>query len=348
MSRSLRKLISLQFKEFYREPEVLFWALIFPILLAWLLGISFKGSGTQPHHVGIIPPVSPELSARIEQLKNPQGDRPPFRFQRIDAPAAALGLKRGEISLYIRENPADLSLEFSFDPANVTARLDSLLLEKEFIRKESASGVRFIPLTIQGTRYIDFLIPGLLAMGIMNSALWGIGWSLVELRIKKLLRIMAASPMDKRTFLLSRFTTRLILSGVEFLLIYLFARFYFQLPIQGSLVALLLIFASGNLAFAGIAFLLASRTQSNQVASGLINAVNMPMMLLSGIFFSYRNFPGWSQPLIRLLPLTRLTDSLRAIFNEGAGVAAVLPSFLVLTALGFLFFFIGLRLFKWY
>jgi ABC-type multidrug transport system permease subunit len=120
------------------------------------------------------------------------------------------------------------------------------------------------------------------------------------------------------------------------------------MTIQGDISAMVLMFLSGNFAFAGIAVFVSSHTSNTEVGNGLINFVVMPMMVLSGIFFSYHNFPDWSIPVIQKFPLTMLTDGIRSIFNEGAGYQEVAIPILVLTATGALFFGIGLKIFKWH
>ncbi len=150
------------------------------------------------------------------------------------------------------------------------------------------------------------------AISIINACLWGIGWNLIELRIKKLLRRMVATPLKKSVFLLSHGLNRMFISAAELLLLYVFAHFYFDITIQGSLLALSLIFLSGYSAFAGIAVLISSRAENTQSGNGLINSVTLPMFILSGIFFSYHNFPNWIIPYVEVLPLTILTNSLES------------------------------------
>jgi ABC-2 type transport system permease protein len=185
-------------------------------------------------------------------------------------------------------------------------------------------------------------------MGIMGSAMWGIGWSLIEMRMKKLLRRMAATPMRKSIFLGSFFVTRLIINAIEFAAIFLFAFFYFGVRVEGSVPALVMVLISGNLAFAGLAVFTASRTANSRVGNGLINSVTFPMTLLSGVFFSYHNFPDWAVPIVRKLPLTLLADSIRSIFTEGAGFAVTLLPTLTLVLIGLVFFAVGIRIFRWY
>ena len=185
-------------------------------------------------------------------------------------------------------------------------------------------------------------------MGIMMSVMWGISYGMIERRKLKLLRRMVATPMNKAYFLASIILARIIINALEAGVLFAFAYFYFDIVIQGSWLAFILLFASGNMAFAGIAILSSSRTSNTEIGNGVINAVVTPMMILSGIFFSYRNFPDWSVQIIQYLPLTMLTDGIRSVFNEGAGIMFVMPAVGLLSAIGIIAFSIGLKIFKWY
>ncbi len=373
MLRNLRNLVSIQFKEFLREPEILFWSLVFPIVLSWLLGIAIGSGGKQMHNAAVVVPAGAPAdsvltwiesmtggsAARIDPAGRPgaaekAGDGSEAReLQRVrlhplSRDEALLALKQGKVSLLMERAP-DGALKYSFDPRSGEAGMTWMILDRAMaglgIESEN-SAIDVLKMT--GTRYIDFLVPGLLAMNIMNSAMWGVGWSMIEIRMKKLLRRMAATPMNKLLFLGSHFVTRVIINIIEFAALYIFVYFYFGVRIQGSIPALLAVFIAGNLAFTGIAVMISSRTANSRVGNGLINAVNMPMMLVSGIFFSYHNFPGWAVPIVRKLPLTMLADSMRSIFNEGAGFAQVGLPVAVLTLMGLVLFYAGSKLFKWY
>jgi ABC-2 type transport system permease protein len=182
----------------------------------------------------------------------------------------------------------------------------------------------------------------------MNSCIWGIGWGLVESRMKKLLRRMVATPLKKPIFFTSHMIVRIVLGTLETFLLILFSYMYFGTHITGSIPAFITVFLSGIFAFAGIAILMASRTSKTEVANGLVNAVTLPMMILSGIFFNYHNFPDWAVPIIQALPLTLVADSIRSIFIEGAGFIEVLRPVIILCAIGLVTFTAGLRVFKWY
>jgi ABC-type multidrug transport system permease subunit len=154
--------------------------------------------------------------------------------------------------------------------------------------------------------------------------------------------------MKKSHFLIAQITVRIAMNFIESLVLFLFALVAFKMKIQGDIVALILVFLAGNIAFAGLAVLVSSHTSNTEVGNGLINAVVFPMMILSGIFFSYQNFPDWSLPVIRNLPLTILADGIRSIFNEGAGFHEVALPILILLTIGTVFFSVGLRIFKWH
>jgi ABC-type multidrug transport system permease subunit len=203
------------------------------------------------------------------------------------------------------------------------------------------------PVTLPGSRYIDFLIPGLLGLGLMSSGVWGVGWAVVQMRTGKLLKRLAATPMKRSHFLLSFALSRSLFAVLEILFFVAFARLLFDVRMFGSLLSFVALGLFGSLAFGGLALLIASRAGSAETASGLMNLVTMPMMVLSGVFFSASNFPGWMQPLVQALPLTALNDGLRAIMTDGAPVSTLWPQLLVLGVWGFIPFGLAVRYFKW-
>jgi ABC-type polysaccharide/polyol phosphate export permease len=154
--------------------------------------------------------------------------------------------------------------------------------------------------------------------------------------------------MKKSHFLFAQITVRILMNFVESITLLIFAIITFRLTIQGDVSALVFLFLAGNFAFSGIAIFVSSHTSNTEVGNGLINAIVFPMMVLSGIFFSYHNFPDWSIKVIQALPLTMLTDGIRSIFNEGAGYREVTLPILLLTVTGAVFFSAGLKIFKWH
>ena len=372
----LVQLVSAHFKEVIREPAVLFWGIIFPILMSLGLGIAFTKKVDIVRNIALIEPGRISLSAprqasgielflqqKAEKIKSDR-DEPvrykitiqdeqlgntTFVFQKTGWENAMTLMKRGSVSVVITE--IDGRLQYHFDPSNSDAQLTYLKLSKILGSEASTlkeTTVNIKALTVRGTRYIDFLVPGLIAMGIMMSCMWGISYGMIEKRSQKLLRRMVATPMKKSHLLMALLIVRIAMNLIESALLLIFAYLVFDITIQGNPAALLAVFLAGNIAFAGIAIFVSSHTERTETGNGLINVVVMPMMVLSGIFFSYHNFPEWSLPFIQKLPLTLLADGLRSIFIEGAGFPEISVPAVILTAIGIFFFSIGLKIFKWH
>jgi ABC-2 type transport system permease protein len=369
--RSFNQLIQLtsaHFKETIREPGVLFWGIVFPILMSLGLGIAFtKKQDTerkvamieQPHSAVLdstmlsgfytIQSSTSDSAAYSLIIKNKKLGNTTIHFYKMDRNEAILALKRGKINVFLEEK--DGHIAYSFDPVNPDAQLTYLKLSRVFGKGENLmdeNDQNIDPLTITGTRYIDFLIPGLLAMGLMMSSMWGLSYGMIEKRSKKLLRRMVATPMKKSYFLISWITVRMAMNFIESVLLIIFAVLVFNITIEGSIPALLLIFIAANIAFAGLAIFISCRTAKTEIGNGLINVVVMPMMLLSGVFFSYHNFPDKLIPIIQKLPLTMVADGMRSIFIEGAGFPQIMEPVIVLTTGGIVFFALGLKFFRWY
>lgn len=377
----LVSLTAAYFKEITREKGVLFWGIIFPILMSLGLGVAFTKKADVVRRIAVVEPAATPPAATsaprdnasvIEAFLREHGTRvagtdgepdhfeivipdeklgnTTFIFKKTTWPEAMLLLKRGNLSLAVDD--ANGAVRYHFDPRNADAQLTYLRLSRLFEHGDAEAAVPsddgVEPLTVTGTRYIDFLIPGLIAMGIMMSCLWGLSYGVVEKRSKKLLRRMVATPMKKSHFLVAMITVRSGMNFVEASLLFLFAHLVFNTTIQGDLSALFVIFLAGNIAFAGIAVFFSARTDKTEIANGIINAVSLPMMVMSGVFFSYHNFPAWLIPFIKMMPLTLLADGARSIFIEGAGYAGIALPSLILTAVGVVFFTAGLRVFRWY
>jgi ABC-type multidrug transport system, permease component len=371
----LWQLISALFLEIVREPGVLFWGILFPILMSLGLGLAFTKKADVIRKVAVIN-INESLTSGSENSvvagflqknceKNVSGKpdtwqwkytirdeklgNSVFLFYKMKWDEAVKFLKRGTINVLLLG--INDSVEYHFDPMNPDAQLTYLKLSS-IVGKGAVQAVQsnteIKPLTVTGTRYIDFLVPGLITMGVMMSSMWGISYGIIEKRSKKLLRRLVATPMKKSHFLIALITVRITMNFIESLVLFLFALFAFKMTIQGSISALILMFLAGNIAFAGIAVFVSSHTSNTEVGNGLINFVVFPLMILSGIFFSYQNFPEWSLPVIKNLPLTMLTDGIRSIFNEGAGYHDIALPILILLAVGILFFSVGLKIFKWH
>ncbi len=337
----LWQLLLFRIRDFLREPSAVFWVFAFPLLTALALGLAFRQSELPELAVAVADgPDADRISSALDAVDGLIAHRMPESEGR-DA------LRRGKVALVLLPGPQP---EIIVDPVRPEGRTARLLvvdaLERLHGRVDRLT-VQLRQVTAPGSRYIDFLIPGLLGFGLLSSSLWGLGWSLVQLRTGKLLKRLIATPMKRGHFLLAFMLGRGLLALGEILFFVLFARFLFDVRMAGNLLSFVALGLVGCLSFSGLGLLLASRARNIETASGLVNLISLPMLALSGVFFSASNFPDWLQPLIQVLPLTALNDGLRAIMSDGAPLLSLWPQALILAVWGLIPFGIALRFFKW-
>jgi ABC-2 type transport system permease protein len=332
--------------ELKREPEVVFWVFVFPLLLALGLGIAFRNKPADAVRVAIVAGTESQ-DAESLLARSPQHDL--FKMQTLPADEAQKGFRLGKFDIVI-ESDGKAGFEYRYDPA----RPESVLAKAEVNDAlQSSAGRKDVVATKgvtssePGSRYIDFLIPGLLGMNLMNSGMWGIGFALVDMRQRKLLKRFVGTPMRRGDFLLAIMTSRLLLMVIEIGLLLVFGVIFFHMRVLGSVLSIALLGGLGSLTFGGIGLLTASRAQKIESISGLINLVMMPMWIFSGVFFSYERFPAVIHPVIKALPLTALNDALRASILEGTPLLQQWPRLLILALWGGISFVLALRWFRW-
>jgi ABC-2 type transport system permease protein len=341
-----RHLLMARMLELKREPEVVFWVFVFPLLLALGLGIAFRNKPGDAVRVAIVAGTGSQ-DAQALLARSLQHDL--FKIQTLTADDAQKGFRLGKFDLVI-EPDGKGALGYRYDPA----RPESVLAKAEVNDAlQSAAGRKDIVATKAaissepGSRYIDFLIPGLLGMNLMNSGMWGIGFALVDMRQRKLLKRFVGTPMRRGDFLLAIMTSRLLLMVIEIGLLLMFGALFFHMRVLGSVFSIALLGGLGSLTFGGVGLLTASRAQKIESISGLINLVMMPMWIFSGVFFSYQRFPAVIHPLIKALPLTALNDALRASILEGTPLLHQWPRLLTLGLWGVISFVLALKWFRW-
>jgi ABC transporter DrrB family efflux protein len=342
---SLVQLTLVRFREFIREPEAVFWTFIFPILLAAGLGIAFRQRGPDKVQVGVVG-TSPGSAAVVQSLRKDSS----IVVSTYDDSAAARALRTGKVALLVAPGTSADSVHYIYDRGRSDAVNARVLVDRAVqIGAGRIDPVRSTDryVTEAGSRYIDFLIPGLLGMNLMGSSIWGLGFTIVTARSKKLLKRLMATPMSRVQYLLSFLASRLVFLILEVVTLLGFGHFAFGVPFRGSLVTLTLICVVGAISFGGLGLLSASRARTTEAVSGIMNFIMLPMWIFSGVFFSAANFPRVVQPFIRLLPLTAVNDALRANMLEGASFATVSPQILVIIVWGVLTFFAALKLFRW-
>jgi len=335
---SLYQLSMLRFRLTLREPEAIFWVFIFPILLAVGLGIAFRNRPADVLQAG----------ATTSQLTRALAADEGLTATTMDEQAGTRALATGSILLLAIQQPDGVASKY--DDSNPDARTARLLADRAIQtaagRREAVSSVNQ-QIHEPGARYIDFVVPGLLGMNLMGSAIWGIGFSIVEARQKKLLKRLVASPMRRWQFLAAYLISRLAMLILEVAAFLGFARLMFAVPFRGSLWQLALLCVLASLAFSALGLLVSSRARTMEAASGLMNLVMLPMWILSGVFFSASRFPAMIQPVVRALPLTAAIDALRGNMLQGMNLGQMMAPIAILLAWVAVPFAVSLRIFRW-
>ena len=342
--RQLGQLWLSRAREFTREPGVLFWVFGFPLLLAVALGIAFRDRGAERSVVLVADTGDAQASgALVEAL----AASPLLEPRAAPAPEAEERFGRGEGLVLVRLGHPP---ETAFDPARPGAAVAAAAVRDALERaagRRDVLDVREATAVAPGRRYVDFLIPGLLGLSLLSGGIWGVGYGVVGMRVKRLLKRLAATPMSRPAFLASFLLHRLSVAFLEAAFLLVFARLAFGVVLRGSWLDLLALIVAGAASFSGLGLLIASRARNMETANGLMNLASLPMWLLSGVFFSTSNFPGWLRPFVDALPLTALNDALRGVVNDGHGLLALLPQVGILLAWGIVCFALALRLFRW-
>lgn len=335
---SLLQLTTTRFRLFLREPEAIFWIFVFPIILAIGLGLAFRNKPADVYQVGA---TTPHLA---KSLNTDRG----LSAKVIDESTGIHQLATGDILVLAIETPSGVT--YKYDDTNPDARTARLLADRAV---QTAAGRREAVhaddnlVHETGARYIDFVVPGLLGMNLMSSAIWGLGFAIVEARQKKLLKRLVASPMPKWQYLASFVLSRLVMLVIEVTIFLGFARIAFGVPFRGPIWQLVFLCVLTSLAFCSLGLLVAARAKTMEAASGLMNLVMLPMWILSGVFFSATRFPAVIQPFVRALPLTAAIDSLRGNMLQGLTLSQMRLPVSVLLAWLIIPFFLALKIFRW-
>ena len=359
-------------REFLREPEAVFWVFVFPVLLAFALGIAFRN--TAPDKVRVAVETEGPGAARAAALAESLRRSPDLHVLTLPTEESRQALRSGRVALVVRpqDGPAAggasqsndttapdssrttggarPSYEYRFDPTRPDSRTARLYVDDALQRASGRVDVAAaddVKVTEPGARYIDFLIPGLLGLNLMGSGLWGVGFAIVTARMRKLLKRLAATPMRRSHYLASFVLSRLIFLTLEVACVLVFAWLVFGYAVRGSLALMSLLLLVGAFTFAGVGLFISSRATTIEGVSGLMNLVMIPMWLFSGTFFSSERFPAFLQPFVKALPLTALNDSLRAVMNEGLSFGSVWPAVLILLAWCVAGFLLALKFFRW-
>ena len=332
-------------REFVRRPEAVFWVYFFPVLMVVVLGVAFRNKPVEVFQVDIVNgPKSEMISAWLdsdEQLKTSIVSR--------EEAIERLRLSKTTLMISAIDGQVD-NLEYQYDPVRPGSVASRNLADQRLQTAQGRLDViesNDVTFSEPGNSYVDFLVPGLLAMGLMGGGLWGVGYAIVDMRIRKLLKRLMATPMRRTHFLIAMMTSRLVFMIPQIILLIVFSYFLFGVKVHGNWFSILLIIILGAIEFAAIGLLVASRANTMETASGLMNLVMLPMWTLSGIFFSYERFPEIVQPVIKALPLTPVIDALRALMMDGKSIGTLTGEIAVIGAWSVIPFAIALAIFRW-
>ncbi len=338
----LWELIRTRILEFVREPEVIFWVFIFPIGMALALGFAFRDKTPEPVAVGI---TGKATTSVLRDALTRSALLEPRLFSSVEEGRAAL--RTGKVALLV-ENGSPIV--YWYDPTRPESRLARFEVDgavQEAAGRRDPAPVKDALVRDKGSRYIDFLLPGLLGLNLLSTSVWGIGYSIVNARIKKTLKLMTATPMRRSEYLLAQMLSRFVLLALEAAVIVAFGILVFQVPLRGSPGAFVLLCVFSGLSFAGLGLLCGSRVQTLEGVNGLINLILVPMWLFCGVFFSPERFPKWMHGAIEALPLTAANEALRAVMLEGKSLAALPSQLAILAVWGIASYAVALKIFRW-
>jgi ABC-type polysaccharide/polyol phosphate export permease len=337
--------------EALRDPTALFWSFGFPVVLVITLGVAFGGGPKSHNRIGYVCGAPVDASACAALQKQLEAG-PDFDVRPLALAEAKDQLGLGQLDVVLQaaqepEQPGATTLVYHFDDNSPEGRTTRLAIRSVLNVPAAGFVIRDQPHSEVGRRYVDLLLPGLLALNLMGGGIWGTSFALVDARRRGLLRQFAVTPMRRSDYLISYMFARLLFLVIEVVFLLGFGAFAFDTVLRGSWFAVTVMCLLGSFAFTGMGLLIAARTQSSEVASGWANALTIPMGLASGVFFDYALFPEFLHPLIRCLPLTALTTGLRAIANQGFTVIELAPQLIVLAGWTIASFAVALRIFRW-
>jgi ABC-2 type transport system permease protein len=348
MNTALWQLVLTRFREFFRRPGAVFWVYGFPLVLAMILGLAFQNRPVEriPVDVSSEGTGGAEAAAAVKT-----------KLERDPRVTATVGtdrecrvrLRSGKTGLVIVPISGPGRYEYVSDPTRPESVLSRSAADSALVRADTPglSVPTDVAFEEPGGRYIDFLLPGLIGLNLMGGGLWGVGFVVVDLRVRKLLKRFMATPMRKTDFLLALLLSRAAFTIVEVVILLAFGWLAFGVGVRGDPLALAVLVVLGAACFGGVGLLVACRVETIESVSGLMQAVMLPMYLLGGVFFSADRFPDWLQPLIQTLPMTPLLDGMRAVMNDGAGWATIARPTAILAAWAVVCFAVALRYFKW-
>jgi len=348
---------------FLRNRQALFWTFFFPVLLMGLLGIVFGGGFGGDFNLAIVK-LDDGMVANVvvQAFKNADGvtvsvaqseDEALARLE--DGSVQGVLVLPPDLQKSFADKDGTTRLPFHYDNSDVATAGQVVGVTQQIVEavgNEIANVQPTLGVTPTGVKsasldYLDFLVPGIVALSIMQTAIFGVGGTLVTYKEKGVLRRLRATPLPMRSFMGSNVLVRIVTSLVQMVIVLAVGMLLFGVTINGSLLVVTVVSVVGSAAFVSLGFAVAAVSKNMEIAQALMNVIQTPMMFLSGIFFPMNNAPAWIQPIVKLLPLTYLANALRAVIIDGAGLWEVRWDLAVLFAVTGVFVIIAWRFFRW-
>ncbi|WP_335869458.1 ABC transporter permease [Bacillus sp. 2205SS5-2] len=361
--RAYWQLTIAQLRIFGRNKQVLFFTLLFPIILMLALG-SFAGGGNSLSlNVGLVDFDQSDASKDLEELFVTNEGIEMNDYETVEDGKAAV--KNGDIQLLVEipigyeanfENEEQaFSLPVYYNEKNLATAELGLTVLNGIIDQYSKDLVDYKPLvTIEkfgiealNIRYVDFLVPGIVAMMIMSNNMNGVAGQISAWRERGILRRMQGTRLKASTFIAAQITARLLLNGTQALLVVLIANFVFNIEVVGSWFALIFFIILGTLAFMSLGFIIAGIAKNPESAGPIAGFVTFPMLFLGGVFFPISNMPDIIQPIVKILPIAHLSSALRETMNLGTSFFELGAETLILGAWLIGGFALASYVFKW-
>lgn len=335
MTKRLLAVLHARNLEFLRDRATLGWNVLLPVVLVIAMGLIFGGPERPLFKVGVL-----HAGETLDRTQHPflKTHYVEF-FTARDQADAVKKVARHQIDLLLDLRGAPRYWVNTDSPKGYI--VEKLLLESDTsgVRREAVSG--------QAVRYIDWLLPGILGMNMMFSCLFGVGWVVVRYRKSGFLKRLRATPLRAIEFISAQVLSRLILIMVVTVLVFVALRLVLHFRMEGSALLLFAVALLGAISLIAIGLAVAARFTSEELASGMLNFITWPMMLLSGVWFSLEGSAEWLQWAAKIFPLTQMLEAARAIMLDGAGFTDVAPQLAFLAATGALFLALGALFFRW-
>lgn len=353
--RALLQMVLANVRMSYRNRMALFWNLAFPALFIVIFGFFFSG-GFDSVNVGVAGAETNEVSQQITQgLEGAEG----FSVSQGTKEEQLEALRDGDRSVVVVFSPAEgsskLDATIYYDESDPTTSAIGRNAVQSFLDQVNISqlgdqrlvAVDAEPVTSTELDYLDFLVPGILAMSIMNSGLIGLASAFVTYREKGILRRIKATPFPLWQFITARIISQLLISVAQAAVLLALARLIFDLRWEGNLFAIFVMVIVGAIAFLSIGFVISSFAKNQEAADAISNAIAFPMLFLAGVFFPLDMAPDWLQPIAALLPLKYFADGLRNIMAHGSTLPGEWLNILILFITAVIGLLLSVRFFKW-